>query len=343
MEFKNLLIINLGGIGDFLLSTPAIKALKEKFKDIKISLLVVNRVREIAKDFSYIDKVYVFKKSIFSISNIYNLIRLRKEKFDIAINARTITSNKSARKIKFLLDIISPKLKIGRDTENRGYFFDIKIKEPDFGEKYELEYDIDTVRTLGVNVIDKNIDFFIDKDSFKNVDKILKENNIKEDDTLIGIHPGGQPSRRWPISYFAEVLDSLYKEIKFRCIITGINSEKNLAKKILKLSKVPIIDLVGKLNIRELGAIIKRFNLYITNDTANMHIAAILNTPLIAIFGPGDIKRYDPRNISEKAVVFYRKVSCSPCNNYRCKSIMCLKMIKPKEIIEESIKILKNV
>jgi L-asparaginase/Glu-tRNA(Gln) amidotransferase subunit D len=91
------------------------------------------------------------------------------------------------------------------------------------------------------------------------------------------------------------------------CMHASSNDDFCLAQRLQRKLSVDIVNLSGRLGIRQLGALIKRCQLYISNDTGPMHIAAILNTPLIAIFGPGQLICFDPRRISPKSVVLYKK------------------------------------
>lgn len=339
---RKILIINLGGIGDVLLSTPALRALKSLFLQATISIVVVPRVYEAISDLSYIDGRFIFyrnPKEIFK--NIRTLLTLRRKHFDLAINMRTLVSKRSAKKIQFLLDIINPKVKIGRNTEGRGNFFDIRIPEIYVGNKSEMEYDIETVRTLGVEVIDRNVDFNISKAHLEKVNKFLEEQGVDRNDILVGIHPGGRPCHRWPIENFSEVIEEIHKEISCKFVITGGKEEASLVNKLMKITNAKTINFVDRLNIKELGALIKRCNLFISNDTGPMHIAAILKTPLIAIFGPGQITRFNPQNISSKAIVLYKKSNCAPCEKVKCKSLKCLIAISPEEVIKAALHYLK--
>ena len=346
---EKVLIVNLGGIGDFLLSTPAIKALKEG-SDSALFLLSSPRIAQFAKKLSYIEQVYTFYIGYGGIifltkilRNITTLLKLKKKHFDLAINMRTLYSDKGAKKNKFLLDIINPKLKAGRDTEGRGYFFDIKIPETKIGQKYELEYDIDIVKALGIEVKDRSINFPISKEASEVVRSILEKEGVRKEDILIGLHPGGMPSRRWPIENFSQVIKEISKRIPFsKFVITGGRDETNLGKKLVKITDVRMINLAGKLNIEELGALIKRCSLYISNDTGPMHIAAILKTPLVAIFGPGDITRFGPRNISDKVLVLYKKVDCAPCEKISCSDLKCLRAINPGEVVDLALHLLEQ-
>lgn len=341
---KHILIINLGGIGDLLLSTPALRALRKAHPEAEISVLASARVYEIVKNLSYIDNVFIFNIEYgrivpFSkiIRNLKVLLSLRNKHVDIAINMRTLVSKKSARKIKILLDVIKPKIKVGRDTEGRGYFFDITIPETDIGTKHETEYNIDTVKALGVEIIDKTIVFDIDEASTDKIKNILEKEGISKETTLIGLHPGGRPSRRWPVENFVKTIENIDKRMSCMFVVTGGKDEIGLAEELVNKSCAKVISLAGKLSIKQLGALIKRCNLFISNDTAPMHISAVLRTPLAAILGPGDIVHYDPRNISKQVIVFYKKADCSPCTKIRCDSMGCLKEISPEEVAEAAL------
>lgn len=347
LEIKKILVINLGGIGDVLLSIPALRALRNLYPQAEISMLIPFKIYEIVKDLSYIDNIYIFNITYggFSslsglLSNLKVLLSIRRKQFDITINMRTFVSQKSASKIKFILDIISPRIKVGRDTESMGVFFDIKIPETLKGQKYEMEYDIDTVKALGVKEVDRSIDIKITPENIELIKKILESQGIRDETILIGIHPGGMPSRRWGLENFCTVIEYLSKRISCKFVITGGKDEKNLGQRFMKMKDVRIINLIGRLNIKELFGLIKRCNLFISNDTGPIHIAAILKTPLVAIFGPGDIIRYEPRNISDKAMVLYKKADCAPCEKLTCKDLRCLNAITPQEVIEASLRLL---
>ena len=259
---------------------------------------------------------------------------------------RTILSKRSASRLKRLFSIIRPALTAGRNTDGRGEFFDISIPETTIGNKHEAAYDIDTIEMLNADVYDRKIDFYIDRDSLKRIDKILEKNGVSERDVFIGIHPGGKPSHRWPIENFYEVLETIRDKIDHKVffVVTGTREETRLAEGLIRMAgkRLTILNSMGKFNIRELAALIKRCRLYIANDSAPMHIAAALKTPLIAIFGPGYIERFDPRAIFAQAIVFRKETDCSPCDRERCKSIKCLKAISPAEVIPAALKLLNE-
>jgi len=342
-DIRKILVVNLGGIGDVLLSTPAVMALKSHFRQASLYLLVVGRVTPLVKTLAYVDKVFIFEPGnplLYGLGNLKNILSLRKEKIDLAINMRTLVSDSSAVKLKFLLNVINPKIKAGRNTTGRGGFFDIAIPEEEIGEKFEMDYDIEMAEALGAKVTGRAIDFEIDPPSIQKVDTILANSVISDGEILIGIHPGGKPAHRWPEQNFSEVMIRLNRQINCSFVMTGSKDEYALAERIMRKSSVRALNLAGKLNIAELGGVLKRCNLYISNDTAAMHIAAIVHTPLVALFGPGYVSRYNPKKIFEQAIVLYQKADCSPCNKFACKALKCLKAISPQQVLEASLGLL---
>ncbi|MBU0633433.1 MAG: glycosyltransferase family 9 protein [Candidatus Omnitrophica bacterium] len=338
-KIDKILIINLGGIGDLLLSKPALKALRKKYPQAEIDMLTAHKVYEIACDFDFINRVFVFeleygrKVSVFKMfGNFRVLTSLRSRKYDVAVNMRTLMSNKSAAKMKLMLSFIKPARSVGRDTEGRGNFFDMRVPESQQGRKCEMEYDIDTVKKLDVEVPTRGVYLEIPPEVEERVEIFFRKLNIKKEDIIVGIHPGGMPSRRWPIENFAEVIKKINISHRVKFIVTGSAEEKELAQRLVNLCGVKLINLAGKLTLKELAATIKKCAVFISNDTGPMHIAAVLEVPLVAIFGPGDIVRFDPRNIFKEAVVLYKKTDCAPCEKRGCEDLRCLKAITPLEV-----------
>ena len=352
-EAKRILIINLGGIGDLLLSVPALRALKRLYQQAHISFLVVPRAVELVKEFDFIDEVISFsfyneRAKFFnikpeSLKTLYIfLMDLKKKRFDMALNMRTLVSWGSAMKMALFFYFVGARYCVGRDTQGRGFFFDVKIRETDIGQKHEMEYDLDMVKALGGDISDRNIDLKIQDEDMIKVNRLLEDNRIGREEIIIGINPGGMHSHRWLLKNFAEVIDALAGKVKCKFVITGGAWETDLFRRLEEMVNVGIIDLTNRTTIKELTALIKRCNLYITNDTGPMHIAAILKTPLVAIFGPGYLTRFDPRNISDKAIVLHKKAECSPCNRVECDSMKCLKIISPDEVAEAALRLIQQ-
>jgi heptosyltransferase-2 len=342
---NKILVINLGGMGDFLLSYPALAALQRAYPQSKITLLVSGKALEAAQRLSFVDKIFVLHmQSLWQriLSNLSYLLVLRKEGFDLAINMRSVASRLSAIKIRLIFDIINPKISVGRNTEGRARFFDIKIPEDDYGQVYERDYNLKLVDMLGASQEDKTINFTITDSEAQRVKQLLKNTGIKESDILIGIHPGGAHLRRWPLDNYRMFLRSLCIDQRLKFVVTGNKGELKLATQLAQGLSSRVLNLAGKFNLGELAAVIQRCNLYVTNDTGSMHLAAVLRAPLLVVFGGAALKHFDPCILNPQSRVLYKKTVCSPCNRKICYSKKCLKLIIPEEVIQAAKEILSK-
>jgi heptosyltransferase-2 len=348
---RSILVINLGGIGDALLSTPALRSLKERYPEAAISVLASEASAEVFRRLDFIADVKIMESArggyyiAASWRNMLTALKLRSAGFDIAINMRTLYSRAGALKMRALMAAIRPGLSVGRNTDGRGDFLGIGIPETNAAEKYEMDYDIETVERLGAKVTDTRIDIPIDESDRAAAKRLMELAGISGGDVLIGIHPGGKPSRRLPAECFASVLKNLSKTPGRKFVITGDASEAALAEDIIEksgVSRESAVNASGALPLGATAGLIGRCGLYISNDTANMHIAAALKTPLVAIFGPGNLTRFDPRRISEKADVVYHKVSCAPCENMVCEKPECMRSVSAEEVTAAAEALLKR-
>ena len=230
--------------------------------------------------------------------------------------------------------LIGAKCLAGRDTSGRGFFLNIKAPEDDIGSLPEYEYDLNTVRALGVPAQFNLPQLPIRDEDAVYIDNFLEAHNIKPGERVVGINPFAPwMSKCWPIENFAALIKDLQKEFPCRIVITGSKDEAPSALKLQSLADTHMAIAAGETTFGQLAALIKRCSLYITNDTGPMHLAAISQAPLIALFGGGYLKRFDPRNISKKAIVLHKDADCSPCNKENCDSMKCLKEITPDEVM----------
>ena len=339
-DVKKILIVNLGGIGDILLSLPAVRALRVSYPGARIDIMAVERACELARISGAFDGVFVYARRIGK--DLPLILRLRRHRYDLIVNMRTMVSWPGALKVFLLLAVIGARKSAGRDTDGRGFFFDIKIPETGAGDAYEAEYDIDTVRALGASVVDRTVRFESDDASAAAVARLLADRGIAGDIRLIGIHAGGVLSRRWGLGRFAEAMALIARSMPCVFVLTGGRDERDYVDALVRIHGVKAVNLAGELTLRQLGALIRRCALYISNDTGPMHIAAALRTPLVAIFGPGHLTRYDPRRISDRAVVLKKETACAPCNRPRCPSLECLKSISPDEVAGAALRLLRG-
>ena len=336
---KKILIMEAGGIGDIVMSTPTLRALREKFSDSEIVLLTVPRTAQAVNVKRYANRIICFKQEAFSkgpsqpfymqiLSNIKLLWALRKERFDMMIDLEAIESWKSSLRRYIFYKCVGAKSKVGRNSNGKGFFLDVKVRDELFGKVHEVDRKLLIARTLGAETKHTKQEFYISTEDKESINRWLMDSGIDDNRTIVAIQPGAfVPSREWKSEGFAEIGRKLFQKYKAQIIITGGNND-NVAYEINDaLKDIKPILAVG-LSLGELGALLERVHLFISNDTGPFHIADAIRTPYVVLFGPENFYRYGPYDSkSNSRLVTGMKVSCSPCLRHTCKTHECMESI----------------
>lgn len=304
-DIKKILVINLRHIGDVLLTIPAVRAVKETFPSACIKVLVNSGTEDALKGDPLIDEIIVLDRSMLKQSlfkrmryEIDFIKRIREGHFDMAID---FTSGDRAAIISFLS---GARYRLAGDPGKKGIFgkrYLYTHLAKGIGNCHKVIRNLNIVRQFGINTDNYSVDFFIPEDADAFVKKLLMENNIYKGDKIVHIHPTSRwLFKCWKDEYMAEVIRRLIEQ-GIKVIITSSPDEREIkkTKKILSLIPNPqsitpaVIDLCGKTTIKELAAVSKASDLFFGVDTAPMHIAAAVGTPVIALFGAGE-KHWGP-------------------------------------------------
>lgn len=330
IEKKNILLIQLAGLGDMVMATPAIAGLRGLYPQAKICLLTNSRSQDIISDSPYINEIFVLRK----ISNIFMIIKqLRRYHFDIVINLYRLASFKGAIKMFLLFWAMGGKRWVGRDTDGKGFFYHVKVPEKLSAKRHEIEYKLDIIRALGGEIKDINLRVECDKNNENFVDALLKREGITENDILIGINCSTfRPSHNWIAKNYAKLADYIIERLKCKIAFVGITGDKNLFAKIKKLMKQKPLNFIGAFNVKQLVSFLKRCRLFISPDSGPMHIASALGVPMVILFGPGESERYRPWGNKKKTIIIKKTVKCSPCFKNLCRNKKCMKLITSEEV-----------
>jgi ADP-heptose:LPS heptosyltransferase len=356
-KYKRILVTQTGGwIGDMILLTPTLRALRHAYENSHITMLVRPLVQKLMIDNPYLDELMIYDKcgedrgilKLFQLSQ-----RLRELRFDLAIVLHP-NSVRSAL-IPCLAGIPE---RIGSRINGRGVFLTRSVDDRD--DIHEVERYLRVLGLIGISNPNPNLEFWHTMEDRRAVERILTESGISNADILVGVNPGTTwESKRWELERFAEVIDALLKKYKARVVLTGSPAEKPLGDRIQELtSKQPpnnpltpfikgeafgngdgkgeeLVNLVGKTDLRQLGALIERMSFYITCDSGPMHIAAAVNTPTIALFGPTSPIRHSPYGAGH--VVIQKQIECSPCYERTCRrNYECMRAIEVKEVLRHA-------
>ena len=338
---NKILIVRTDRLGDVVLSTPVIKNLRLFFPKSHIAFICRPYVKDVLYGNPYLNEVIIYDKynkhkSMFS--TIKFAFSLKKKNFDWII---VLHPTNRAHLIAFLSGI---PFRAGWNKK-LGFLLNLRIPHTkQKGKKHELEYSFDILRKIGIPIKDKNTYFPIFPEVEAKIKDLLKSKEIVEGDKFIVIHPSAScPSKRWPQEKFSELISILKSKLSYPVVTVTAKGEEMFAKEIV--GKNQIIDLRGKLSIAELGALLKRAALFISNDSGPVHIAASLNIPVISIFGrnnPGlSPRRWAP--LGKNSFYFHKDVGCHICLAHNCqKGFICLDKISSKEVADKAISFLKG-
>ena len=344
----SILIVLIAGIGDLILASKSIRAIRNGYPDAEIHLLTSTDAAPLATNYQYIDHVHAFpiralrkdKKYLF---DIFRLIRkLGKIRFDLALNLYMVGSLSGAMKMGLLYFCLCAKERIGHDAHGFGFFLTGKAPQDIFKNRHFTDSMMDLTLMAGGISDDQGIEVFWDRLIVEKWVSLLNNDQNTEQALKIGINPGGdRENRRWRPKNYAEVADRIMDLFPSSVFLLGGPGEEDIARKIEMTMKHPAVNLAGKLSLNELTYLISRFNLQITNDSGPMHIAAATKTPLVALFGPEDPRLFGPYTTSDIYRVIHKDVPCRPCGETKCTGPLCLELITPEEVLKACIEVLQ--
>lgn len=340
--YKRILIVRADRIGDVVLSTPVIKALREKYPFAYIAMMVSPYTEDIVSGNPDLDEVIILDKdgSHKNLKGAWELLRdLKNKKFDLAIALHPTS------RVHLVIFLAGIPRRIGYDRK-MGFLLTDKIKHlKQLGEKYELEYNFDLLKPLGIELKDKDLFVPLSKESEDWVKELFVLKSIKQEDNLLAINPGAScRSKIWPAERFAKTVDELVEKYGFKVFILAGPKDVNIADRVISQMKHEAINLAGKTSVSQLASLLKRCELFISNDSGPVHIASALGTPVVSIFGRSQKglspKRWGP--VGKRDVFLHKDVGCVECLAHNCaKGFLCLKAITVDDVVKSAGSILK--
>jgi lipopolysaccharide heptosyltransferase II len=348
---QRILVIRLDLIGDLVLSLTVVRALKRTYPGAEIDLLAVAASGKIAlhdpdlhEVIGYDPNIWRRPRALLQWKNWREaralLKRLRSHHYDLAIS---VFGNWAA--ILAVLSGAPRRIGFGRES----YFGFMTDSVPGRhwkpgDKKHEVDYCLELAQRAGATVTpeDRIPHLYVEREAQQAVKRLLREAGVQKDEDrpFIACHVSSNngQSKRWPIPYWATLLDKLIRQQNARIVLTGAPADLPLIEEITRRMGEQPINMAGKTSLPQLAALLQRADLMISGDSGPMHIAAAVGTPLIAIHGPTDPAQSGP--VSPKATILRSPIWCSPC--YRAKNTadcrfyttQCMKNITPSQVFE---------
>ena len=213
----------------------------------------------------------------------------------------------------------------------KGRLCTVRVSEQ--GNKHATAHYFDLLHAAGIPAEDRKLELFLAESERREALQRLKTAGIVDGRLKIGLFPGaGWKLREWMPERFAAIADRLVAHFKADVLIFGGPHESELVQTVATLMERRAIPFAGNLQIRQLAACIEQCDLFLTNDTGPMHIAAGVGTRTVSLFGPGNHIRFQPLGTEHQ--IIRHAVPCSPCKQFtdKCKDNICMKGIGVDEV-----------
>ncbi|MFA7676616.1 MAG: glycosyltransferase [Candidatus Omnitrophota bacterium] len=318
-----ILVIKISSLGDLILSFPSLKALRQTYPSAKITLLTLKKYHSLMEECPYVDEVITLADNYKAFKEIRTLTRqLRRKSFDYILD---LQNNRASHLISFLsfpLCSFGYSLRWGFLLSRHLEF--IRGLDPLSSQEKILEL-------LGARIDEKKLIFWPVKE------------NISFDmpsGDLIGIAVSastGWGSKNWPLENIIKLGETIQRQMpSFKIVLLGEGSSRGLSESIESRLGHSVVNLCGKTTLRELASILDKLKVFITPDTATLHLACAKGVKTLALFGPTDPRRHTVE--SKELEVLHEKLDCSFCYRGRCrlgKNSLCLEKISPQKVFSK--------
>ncbi len=330
---KNILVVNVNWLGDVIFSSPVFRALKAAYPQARISCLAVPRVREVLESIPGIDEIIVYDEQG-AHRNPFAKLRLIRELSGKHFDAAFLLHRSLTRALFVFLAGIPRR--IGYAAKGRGRFLTRAIKAPDERKMHRSDYYLNVLESFGVTVTDRASVLMVDNTSETQIRDLLERQGIDKKDFLVVIHPGGNwDLKRWPARHFTLLIEELMRDGRIKVIVSGSGQDVALAETITSgLPRRPLI-LAGKINLKQLMALMKRADCVVSADSGPLHIAGGVGSSVVGIFGPTRPEITGPRG-SGRSVIVRHDVGCNrgPCYYLECPDNTCMQAVSVNKVID---------
>lgn len=350
-DCRNILVIKFFGMGTILLASPALRALKGKYPNSRITILTLSRNREICGLLPSIDRVLCLELNnmlSFMISFTKTMFIVRKEGYDVVFNLEFTTYFSAL--VTLLVTLMNKRIiSIGFQSpikwRNKAHDINVSFDH----SRHITKIFGKVVKSIGVDDFEPSFEsekaFLLERMDKEYVERLFCDNEVlaKADQIVcVNINAGDLCAhRKWPRGYFASVVSELVDRQGIAVVLIGGNNDMRYVSEFRGLIKpsCKIVDVSGETNIKKLIAILSKCDLLITNDSGPLHLAQSIEVPTISFFGPETPYLYGPIDTT-RHFVFYTDLHCSPCLNIYnskftyCKNNICLKLITPEMVLK---------
>jgi len=352
---RRILVIRLDLIGDLVLSLTVVRTLKRTYPAAEIDLLAIPASAKVAQFdpnlseiITYDPNIWRRPKALFQPKNWRAAGKLRRKlhahHYDLAVS---VYANWAA-----VIAVLSgAKRRVGYGPEGYPGFMTDSVPGGIPGRlrhwspldnKHEVDYCLALAQAAGATITpaDRIPRLYVDEQTRQEVEQLLLQEGFQPHKPLIACHinsNNGQ-SKRWPIPYWAILIDRLIREEGAQVVLTGAPGDLPQIENVTRRTSEQPINLAGKTSLTQLAALLQRADLLISGDSGPLHMGVACGTLIVGIYGPTNPSLGGP--VSPDATVLRSEIWCSPCYNARdtadCRfyTTQCMKNITPSQVFE---------
>jgi len=321
-DVRRLLCVRLDNMGDVLMTSPALRALKQSLPGCRLSLLASPAGAQAARFVPEVDEIAAFdaawvrNAAAGSAADRRMLAWMRAGRFDAAAIFTVYSQSALPAALMCHLAGISLVLAHVRENPYRLVSDWVRETEPGQGVRHEVRRQLDLVARIGARTGDTRLSFAVGDGDRRGLRRALREAGVAAAGGWIVAHCGASaPSRRYPPQRYVEALARLAGEGR-GIVLTGGQAERELTAAIAAgCAGAGVVDLAGRLTLGELGALIERAGVLVSNNSGPVHIAAALGTPVVDLYALTN-PQHTPWQVPHR--LLYRDVPCKYCYRSVC-------------------------
>ncbi|HEX8199411.1 MAG TPA: glycosyltransferase family 9 protein [Isosphaeraceae bacterium] len=350
-DAANVLAVRLDALGDVLMTTPALRAVKESRPGRRVTLLTSPAGAAAARLVPAIDEVLVYEAPWMKATapradsrpELEMAGRLRRAGFDAAAIFTVYSQNPLPA--AFLCHLADIPRRLAHCRENPyGLLTDwVREPEPDSLIRHEVRRQLDLVAAVGARTADERMALRIPEAARRRVGGLVADRGIDPESPWVLVHPGASaPSRRYPPEGFAAAARLLAGEAGCPVLLTGSESERALVEEVRGAMGVSCPALIGGLDLGELAALIERAAVLIANNSGPAHVAAAVGTPVVDLYALTN-PQHTPWGVPHR--VLNHDVPCKYCYKSVCPEGHhdCLRRVPPDDVARAALELIEEV
>jgi lipopolysaccharide heptosyltransferase II len=325
---RNILFIRVDRVGDMVLSTPALEAIKSAFPRARLTVMASTANAAILKNNPHVDEVIVYDRSGSLSEKIHLLKGLRARHFDLAVDPFTDYELETA----WIAWMSAAARRIGYAASGREFFLNDALERTE-EDRHFVDITLDLLKSTGISFDNRHPTVYLDEAEHAWATQWLSEKML-QDKVLVAVHPGGYyESQRWPPEYYAELIGLIREHAEAEVIVFGGPADAGLIAKIQTMVQ-KTFQVSIESDIRRFLALLSRCRMLVCNNSGPLHCAVALNIPTISFMGPTAKERWSPNGEMHR-VLRMDDLSCIGCDLGQCgiKTHECMRLIKPDSVL----------